>query len=226
VEKLIYLLFDDPERSGNELREAFIEKTVPGLREAGAEHIVLDVQDEEVAAGQHLRRSDPPIRAMAAFWMQCADGRAACETALASQVAGIAGYLVVESRPMIHETNPGGRSPGMNQVTCIRRKPGMSEEDSYGYWHTTHKEVAIETQSTTGYVRNVIQRSLTPGAPVWDAIVEETFPFDAIHDPKVFYDAADDAELKANVDRMMESCHRFLDFEPMEVTHMSEYSLG
>ena len=113
----------------------------------------------------------------------------------------------------------------MNQVTCISRKPGMSDDDFYGYWHSDHKRVALETQSTTGYVRNVIQRAVTPGAPLWDAIVEETFPIGALSDPKVFYAARDDAELKANVDRMMESCHRFLDFEPMECTHMSEYCL-
>ena len=65
----------------------------------------------------------------------------------------------------------------------------------------------------------------TRGA-IWDAIVEETFPIEALTDPKVFYDAGDDDELKANADRMLESCRRFLDFEPMEWTHMSEYCLG
>jgi hypothetical protein len=227
VEKLIYLLFDDADRSGGELREAVIEKAVPAVREAGGEQVIVCVQDEDVAGGQHLRRSDPPIRAMVSFWLQTADDRGPGEEALGALVPRIAGYLVVESRPMIHEINVGGRTPGMNQVTCIARKPGMSDADFYGYWHTTHKQVAIDTQSTTGYVRNVIQRSITPDAPeCWTAIVEETFPIGALTDPKIFYDAEDDAQLKANVDTMMESCHRFLDFEPMEVTHMSEYCLG
>ena len=226
MEKLAYLLFDNADRSGSELRAALLEKAVPALREAGAEQIIVNVQDEDVAAGQPMRRSDPPIRSMVAFWMQCADGRQACEAALAAQVQRSAGYLVVESRPLVHTINPGGRTEGMNQVTCISRKPGMSDDDFYSYWHSEHKRVAFETQSTTGYVRNVIQRAVTPDAPLWDAIVEETFPIGALSDPKVFYAAKDDAELKANVDRMMESCHRFLDFEPMECTHMSEYCLS
>ena len=139
----------------------------------------------------------------------------------------IAGYLVVESRPLVHATNPGGRTAGMNQVTCISRKPGMSDEDFYGYWHSDHKRVAFETQSTTGYVRNEFVRALTPGAPDgWIAIVEETFPIGALDDPKVFYDAASDEELKKNLDRMMASCDRFLDMGPLEFTHMSEYYLG
>jgi len=226
MEKLVYLLFEDEGRPGSSLREALLEKVVPVLRESGATDIVVNVHDEEVAAGQPIRRSAPPIRAMVAFWLQCADDRAACEAVLAAQAKRVAGYLVVESRPLVHETNPGGRTPGMNQVTCISRKPGMSDEDFYGYWHTGHREVAIETQSTTGYVRNVIQRALTPGAPARDAIVEETFPIAALTDPKVFYAANDDVELEANLARMMESCQRFLDFEPMECTHMSEYCLG
>ena len=82
-------------------------------------------------------------------------------------------------------------------------------------------------QSTTGYVRNVISRRLTEDAPDhWTGIVEETFPIGALTDPKVFYAAKDDAELKANLDRMMASVTRFLDDGPMEFTHMSEYDLG
>jgi hypothetical protein len=42
----------------------------------------------------------------------------------------------------------------------------------------------------------------------------------------VFYDAKDDSDLRARMERMMTSCQRFLDFEPMEYTHMSEYYLG
>jgi hypothetical protein len=86
--------------------------------------------------------------------------------------------------------------------------------------------IAIETQSTVGYVRNVIVRKLTEGAPDWDAIVEETFPIEALTDPRAFYDAKSDEELKRNSARMVESCRRFLDFEPLEYTHMSEYYLG
>ncbi len=226
MEKLTYLLFEDADRSGDDLREALLEKVGPALRGAGGEQIILNVQDEDVSAGQPMRRSDPPIRAMVSFWMQCADDRGPCETALAAQVPRIAGYLVVESRPLVHEVNIGSRTAGMNQVTCISRKPGMSDDDFYGYWHSEHRRVALETQSTTGYVRNVIQRPVTADAPIWDAIVEETFPIEALADPRIFYAAKDDAELEVNLGRMMESCRRFLDFAPMECTHMSEYCLG
>jgi len=164
---------------------------------------------------------------MVSFWLENADDRGACEAALRAHAKQLAGYLVSESRPMIHERSKGARTPGMCQVTCIAKLPDLGWDEFYRIWTTDHKAVAIETQSTTGYVRNVFVRPLTEGAPAqWHAIVEETFPIGALDDPKTFYDAASDAELKANLGRMMESCNRFLDMDPLEFTHMSEYWLG
>jgi hypothetical protein len=226
MEKLCYLLFRDADLPGSELRRALLEKAVPALRAAGAREITLHVQDEEVAAGTPLRRSDPPIRAMVSIWLHDADDRGPCEAALAPHAARLAGYVVLESRPLVHEMPKGRRTPGMNQVTCVARKPGLDYDEFIRIWHGDHRAVAIETQSTTGYVRNEIIRRLTPGAPAWAAIVEETFPIGALSDPKVFYDAKDDADLRARMGRMMASCQRFLDFEPMEYTLTSEYYLG
>jgi hypothetical protein len=226
MEKLCYLLFREAEVPGSELRQALLDKAVPALRAAGAREITLHVQDEDVAAGSPLRRSDPPIRAMVSFWLHDADLRGPCEAALALHARRLAGYVVLESRPLVHDAPKGRRTPGANQLTCIARKPGLSQEEFIRIWHGDHRAVAIETQSTTGYVRNEIVRALTPGAPPWAAIVEETFPIGALTDPKVFYAAKDDADLRARMERMMASCRRFLDFEPMEYTHMSEYYLG
>lgn len=227
MEKLVYLVRDAEDRPGSELRSALIEKAAAEIRAAGGQDIIVNVQDEDVAADNPIRKDRLPIRAVVCFWLQCADDRDPCEAALRSACGGIDGYLVAESRPMIHQTNPGGRTAGMNQITTIARKPGMSDEDFFGIWHGPHKEVAKETQSTTGYVRNVVTRILTPDAPALDGIVEETFPIGALTDPHVFYDAVgDEAKFKANLERMMQSCQRFLDFEPMECTHMSEYVLN
>jgi hypothetical protein len=112
-------------------------------------------------------------------------------------------------------------------VTCIAKLPELDYGEFTRIWHDDHKQVAIETQSTTGYVRNEIVRGLTRDAPAgWIAIVEDTFPIGALDDPKVFYDAASDEELRENVGRMVTSCNRFLDMGPLEFSHMSEYWLG
>lgn len=226
MEKLAYLIFQEADLPGSELRAALLEKAAPALRAAGAREITIHVQDEAVADGTPMRRSDPPIRAMVSFWMHNADDRGPCEDALAEHARRLAGYLMVESRPLVHEAPRGRRTPGMNQVTCISKKPGLDYDEFIRIWQQDHKVVAIETQSTVGYVRNVIVRKLTDGAPDWDAIVEETFPIEALTDPHVFYDAKSEEELARNSKIMVESCQRFLDFEPLEYTHMSEYYLG
>ncbi len=226
MEKLVYLIFQEPDLPGSELRGALLDKVAPELRAGGARYISVNVQDEEVSAGKPIRNSDPPVRAMVSFWMQNADDRGACEETLAAQALRLVGYLVVESRPLEHEPPTGRRAPGMNQVTCISRKPGQDYDEFIQIWHGDHKTVAIETQSTVGYVRNVVARKLTADAPDWDGIVEETFPIEALTDPRVFYDASSDDALKANLDRMISSCQRFLDFGALECTPMSEYYLG
>ena len=226
MEKLVYILYADPDARGSDLRSALVEKAAPAIRDAGGSEIRVNVNDEDVAAGTPIHKLDPPVRAMVSFWLDNADDRGPCESALDAHVAGLSGYLVAESRPLIHDAPKGGRTPGMNQVTCIAKKPGLSSDEFFHIWNGDHRVVAIETQSTTGYVRNVVVRALTSGAPPWTGIVEETFPIGALTDPHIFYDASSADDYQKRLARMMASCERFLDFEPMECTHMSEYYLG
>ena len=115
----------------------------------------------------------------------------------------------------------------MTQMTCVTKRADVSQEEFIRIWHGDHRQVAIETQSTFGYVRNEIFRALTPGAPdQWTAFVEESVPMAALTDPHAFYDAKSEEAYRANLDRMMTSCNRFLDLGPMEVTYVSEYYLG
>ncbi|MFP8877145.1 MAG: EthD domain-containing protein [Myxococcota bacterium] len=228
MEKLVYLIFERAERSGNELRAALLEAVVPPLQQAGARGIRLNVHDEDVYAGEPQVASNfrkgPPIRALLCFWLDSADLRGPCEEALAPHAQDFAGYLVVESCPLIHPVRSGERTPGVNQVTCINRRKDLDYETFLEVWQHDHRQVAIELQSTVGYVRNVIVRALTEAAPPFDAVVEETFPIEALTDQRVLYDYAESEEaLAAGIARMMQSCERFLDFEPMEMNFMSEY---
>lgn len=229
MQKLFYLLFDDADVSGDALRDALRGTTVAALQAAGAREVTVFANDADVESGLHtVRRSDPPIRAMVSFWLEDAADRGPCEEALSARVKGIAGYLVVESRPMAYPRHAGERVEGMKQITCIARRPEVSVEEFHRIWHEDHRKVAIETQSTFGYVRNEIFRVLTPGAPThWTAFVEESFPMEALTDLRVFYNHAEtDEVLQANLKSMMDSCNRFLDPEPMEVTYVSEYFEG
>jgi hypothetical protein len=231
VEKLVYLLYESEEAPGADLRDALLRKSAPALRVAGATRIAVNVNDEDVAEGGRvwIRKSDPPIRAMVSFWLENADDREPCEDALRERAAGLAGYLVAESVPLVNTRQvapPGERTPGVNMVTCINRPADMAYEAFIDHWHGDHKVVALETQSTFAYVRNVVVRPLTKEAPPFDGIVEEGFPIGALADPHVWYAADSDATYQANLARMIESCQAFLDFEPLESNPMSEYLLG
>ncbi len=227
MQKLFYLLRDAATVDGDALREAILAKAVPEMRSSGAQEITVFAADHHVAAGRPMRQIDPPIRAMVSFWLEDAADRGPSEAALRSLVPGIAGYLVVESRPLVHAMPKGKRTEGMKQISCVTKRPDLSDEEFIRIWHGDHRKVAIETQSTFGYVRNEIFRPLTPGAPMqWTAFVEESFPIGARDDPHVFYDAKDEAGYKKNFKRMMDSCGRFLDHGPIEVTFVSEYYLG
>jgi hypothetical protein len=227
MQKLFYLLFDAPETDGDRLRDGLRERAVPAMRAGGASEITLFASDADVGAGRPVRQTDPPIRAMISFWLEDAADRGPSEAALSAEVAGIAGYLVVESRPMVHEMPTGERTQGMKQISCITKRADIDQEEYLRIWHGDHRKVAIDTQSTFGYVRNEIFRALTPGAPdQWDAFVEESFPMGALTDQKIFYDSKTEEEYQRNFEIMMESCARFLDQDPIEVTFVSEYFLG
>ncbi|MAG29267.1 MAG: hypothetical protein CL908_00040 [Deltaproteobacteria bacterium] len=227
MQKLFYLLMDDPDADGTKLRETLCGDAVPAMRASGASEITVFASDADVAEGSPVRQIDPPIRAMVSFWLEDAADRGPCEQALAAHAKDIHGYLVVESRPVVHEMRRGERTTGMKQISCIAKRADISQDDYIDIWHGDHRVVAVETQSTFGYVRNEIFRALTPNAPnQWDAFVEESFPMAALTDQRVFYDAKSQEEYEANFKRMMDSCARFLDHGPIEVTFVSEYYFG
>ena len=86
------------------------------------------------------------------------------------------------------------------------------------------KSVPIDTQSTFGYRQNVVVRVLGEDTLVFDAIVEENFPPEAMTSDHAFYDTGGDEEqLQQRMTTMMESCARFIDFEHIDVIPMSEY---
>ena len=232
MEKLVYLVHKPADHSGSDLRSALLGPVTAALYEGGASKIVVNINDEDVAAGEKvlIRKSPVPIRAVVSFWMNNCDDRAACEAALSKEASELHGYLVLESVPTLNTEQPapaGERTPGANLITCIKKKPGIDYGMFRERWYIEHKEVARTTQSTFAYVRNTVVRPVTDGAPDWDGIVEESFPIEALTDPHVWYDTGGDSELLGRrIKGMVASVDAFLDLSVLESTPMSEYRLG
>jgi hypothetical protein len=231
VEKLVYVVWRRAGATPAGFRAFVCGELAARLAAAGAERVGASLVDEAVQdkLAQRLTRLDPPIDGIVSFWLENSDDRAPCEAALAEGTSRAAGYLVVESVPLVdrvHAPAAGERVPGVNMVALLERPERIPWDEWIRIWHEDHKKVALETQSTFRYVRNVVVRPLTEDAPPWAGIVEEGFPAQAIGDPAVWYDAVGDPEkLKAQIARMVESCQRFLDLDKVESHPTSEFRL-
>jgi hypothetical protein len=230
VEKVMYLLNAAEGTSGDTLRERLVDDVAPRLLGSGAHQVQVNVMDSgvEAASGSRLRSGTGPCPdAMVSLWVDSANAplRAAYDEALREVDADLVAYLVTESAPL-----PGdavdGRRPGYTQVSFLQRPERIDEQSWMDHWHGHHTQVAIDTQSTSRYLQNLVVRPLTSGAPPCTAIVEESFPEEAMTDQSVFFDAiGDDERLKANADALMASVMAFLDFDLIDVVPTSEYSV-
>lgn len=231
MEKLVYVLWRPSAVEPADFRDQLIDKLAGELRAHDARGLAINVADELVAhaAKARITQLDPPPAATVSLWLDSADERGPCEDAMRRLSDPLVGYLVVESVPLRNTTRPaaaGEPTPGVNMVTCIEKPERIGYDDWIAHWHGHHRKVALETQCTFLYIRNVVVRALTEGAPPWLGIVEEGFPSDAVIDPMLWYRAEGSRErMKANLERMMDSCKRFLDFDRIESHPMTQYVL-
>ena len=204
------------------------------LPSSGALGVQVNVADEAVApAVLRMAEIDPQMEAVVSVWVDSA--RSAARRPLDDALAAVDGtarveaYLVTESEPLrntAHPVGPGERTPGFANLAFLRRPAGLAPEAWIAAWHDGHTQVAIDTQSTFGYVQNVVARRLTPGAPPIDGIVEELFPIEALTDMHAFFDAADDAELARRMGLMAESTARFGADRDLDLVPTSRYVLS
>jgi hypothetical protein len=227
MEKLVYVLWKRGAESHEAFKQRLLDEAAPRLLALDVERVRISAVDDAVAAGARLRlgKMPSPKDAFLSLWIEQSQDRGGVERVLAGTCGAFAGYLVVESRPLVNRSaRRGARTPGFALVTCIEPADGLPYAEFLRIWHERQRACAIETQSTFGYVRNEVVRALTPNAPGWAAIVEENFPAAALADPAAFYDAVGDPEkLKHNLKRMIDTCQGFLAQDRVESHPMSEY---
>lgn len=228
MEKLCYALWRAHDEPPERFNTRLLDELGPALPGAGAQGVKISVADAEVAAGAALfpafRLTAP--HALVSFWVASAYHRTPLETALAGSAARLAGFSVLESAvmPTPDPRVDGRRAGGFTQIAFFAGRADLTRSELLALWLDEHTAVAVETQSTFAYVQNVVVRPLTPGAPAWTCIVEETFPLQALRDQSVFFDAeGSPTRLAENYKRMMQSCARFIDFDTMQVLFSGEY---
>ncbi len=192
-------------RLRGQVAEDLLALDLPGL--------TLHVRDAEVRdALMSLTMLDPLVQALVSLWTQQYYGEqitTALEL-LRGHAEYVAAYLVTESAPMPPAaTPPGERAPGLANMALLRRPADLDEATWLTRWHGNHTQVAIDTQSTFGYVQNYVVRALTPDAPPLSAIVEEQFPIEAVGSLHAFFGARDDADLQDRMGKMVASTSAF-----------------
>lgn len=225
MEKLIYILESDQTLSVDQFRERLLNEVAPGLRSQGATRITLNVADlnEEVEARSsgRLMGAWREISAVVALWLDSLDERQSIEALLAEKTDSVRGYLVTESVPQGFELEweGGARRPGVTQFGMNEKPQDVSLEDFYYNWQVVHSKQSFELHPRRwSYVRNAVARPLTPGAPVFQAIVSEHFRSleDFVDDERYF--GSEEA-----VNTMIGHLAGFCDLGSMVSLAMSEY---
>ena len=225
MEKLIYPLWEPTTSDGDDFRDSLLEDLSPRLLETGVRGLRLAAVDDAVSAAQSLRQEklcDAPA-GMISLWLDSAWRREPIERVISGYSRRFRGYAVAESAPLVAEEQAGGRVPGMNQVVFLRRPANLPRAQWLDLWLNRHTGIAIETQSTFAYRQNIVVRQVCGDELPVDAIVEEAFPAAAMTSQHAFYGVQTDEELQLRLTAMIESCARFIDFDRINVTPMSDY---
>jgi hypothetical protein len=204
------------------------------LRSAGASGIRINVRDQAVAPGSALiqKWQETQQAAVVQYWLPSANAifRGEADQAIAAHCSRFAAWLVAESTIIAnsaHPPTPGERTWGWSQASFINFRDDLDRMEAIKVWHSHHTRVAIDTQSNFEYVQNLIVGPLTDDAPDYDAFVEECFPVEALTDPHAFFDAVgDQTRFEANLNAMMDSCGRFIQFGRIDIIPTSQYDFG
>ena len=99
MEKLIYLVWDRPSRSGADVRAQLLDEIAPKLLACSPRGLQMDLDDDEaqVRSMVPIPGDELPLRALVSIWVDAHDTRAQYEEVLAAVGIRRAGYLVTES---------------------------------------------------------------------------------------------------------------------------------
>ena len=237
MEKLIYLVWDRPSRSGAEVRAQFIDDLAPKILACSPHGLQMDLDDDDaqVPSMVAIPGDELPVRALVSIWVDAHDTRGEYEAILAAAGVRRAGYLVTESLYREYGGNEhaaardwpdGTRSPGIVTLTVFDKPAGVSDEAFYGHWYGHQSPMSEAMQPRTRYVRNAVVRALTPGAPRYRAIVEEAWPgTEYLTDMNKFFGATDPSDLGERIRIMLDSTKLLFDPATMRNYTLSEYIL-
>jgi hypothetical protein len=238
MEKLIYLVWMEPDTTRQAVTDRMLGEVAPALLALGPLRLSMDLRDEhsDIPAPVPTPEGETPLHAVVSLWIDAVDHRQPYEDVVRAAATSLAGYQVVESLYTDYGANQwstprtwadGERSPGVLTVALLQQHPDLSYEEWVTRWHTRISPITAEIQPRSRYVRNAVYRAITEGAPPYRGIVEEAWPsLQHVTDPMLFYCADGDPErMNAHVTQMIEEITAFVDLDTMRSVTMSEWIL-
>lgn len=230
MEKLVYLMWREPAESAEDFARRLVESTGPKLVASGARQVAVNAADRAADLGRSvpIRDSGPPFAGLVSFWLGCVDDAPAYEPIVRDGAARAAGYLVTESVPRDFDRRSwpdGVRSPGVKLISVFEQPARLTRAEFIARWHGSHTPLSLEIHPLWRYVRNVVARRLTDGAPDYAGIVEEHVrALEDLTDPARFYGGAE--RMAANIERILADARSFLDLERVMSVAASETILS
>ena len=213
----MYLVWERPSIEPAALRARFLDDLAPKLLALEPYALQVDLDDEhaQMQSMVPVPGDELPVRACVSIWLDAHDNREPYEALLRCAGVRIAGYLVTESMFREYGDNEhhakrdwpdGTRSPGIITLTVFDKPAGVDDETFYGHWYGHQSPMSEAMQPRARYVRNAVVRALTPGAPRYRAIVEESWPsVEHVTNLHTFFGAASNEELGENIRVMLDS---------------------
>jgi hypothetical protein len=238
MEKLIYLVWLEPDTPRQLVSEIMLDTVAPQLLGLAPHRLSMDLRDaySDIPAPVPTPEGETPLHALVSIWLDAVDHRKPYQDILESSATRLAGYQVVESLYRDYGGNQwsaprdwadGERSPGVLTVALLAQHPDLTFEEWITRWHTRISPITEAIQPRCRYVRNAVFRAFTENAPPFSGIVEEAWPsLKHVTDPMLFYCADGNPEqMTANVNRMIEEITAFISLDSMRSVTMSEWIL-
>jgi hypothetical protein len=226
MEKLIYIAHKDANDPIEGYSDRLLSDAAARILDAGVSGLTMRVADlasDPRVDPQRLFGSGSSISASCSVWIESLDDRGEVEEALRDAGSRIDGYLVTESVPQPYSDRnwrDGERSTGVTQICAFPKPDRLAEEEFFRLWHEEHTPFSFSFHPRRWrYERNVVARVLTPGAPRYRGIVNESWPeFEDFLDPDRYVPL----EMRALSDERVEG---FIGLEALDLTITSEYIL-
>ena len=227
MEKIVIQIWKNHEIDDNDFKN-FLVNEIPSNLRSDLKSYQVNLPDKDVSKAAGLVQSSYPPSPNAIVFLKVKSLFHVEQKlkAFESHAEKLFSYIVSESKiiEVDESKNLNKRTEGFSQIVFLEKPDNIDRFDWFDHWTHHHTKIAIETQSNFIYVQNSVVRKLQTQAPNFIAIVEECFPSQAMSDQEEFYAARGDATLmKKNLEIMMDSCSKFIDFSKIEVIPTSRY---